>query len=107
MNGDCSDDDDIVRSMQSTCRNGNILARNFMACSTFVKTQLFKTFYYSLYCAYLWSNFSKTQFKRVNIAYNDVIRILFNLNSWYSISTFSVLLNINTFEMLRRRLAMF
>jgi exonuclease III len=105
LNAGSVDDADISRVVQSLYSRGNMLASNFSSCSTLVKTQLFKSYCYSLYGIYLWSLFSKTQYKKVSVAYNDVIRKLFNLKRGDSISTFTVMLNINTFEILRRRLS--
>ena len=105
ISADCSDDADIRRVVKTLYSSGNLLVKYFSSCSTLVKVQLFKSYCYSLYSIYLWNNFSKAQYKKVKVAFNDVIRKLFQFRRGDSISTFCFTLNINTFDVLMRRLS--
>jgi exonuclease III len=101
---DCTDDVDVTRQMKSLYRNGNLLTKRFMPCSVDVKERLFKAFCYGLYGVHLWHTYSKRQYKRCIVAYNDIFRKLFFYKRGDSISSATVLHSIDTFNILRRRL---
>ena len=90
--------------MKSLYRNGNLLTKRFMPCSVDVKERLFKAFCYGLYGVHLWHTYSKRQYKRCIVAYNDIFRKLFFYKRGDSISSATVLHSIDTFNILRRRL---
>ena len=104
IHADGSDDSDIIRVMQSLYCNGNFLSRNFAFSSHSVMIQLFKSFCYNLYGAHLWSRYCKKSHKKSNVAYNDVLRKLFNIKRGDSISRAAVGFNIFTFSELRRNM---
>ena len=59
---------DIKRHMRKYHANANVLLRRFSKCSTFVKSYLFETYCYNLYCASLCYNFTFTALKKLKIA---------------------------------------
>ncbi len=82
-----TDDDDIYRQRcEIYAQVTNILARRFRFCSDAVKTSLFKAYCTPLYTAHLWSNYKKASMQRLQVAYNDALRILLKRPGWCSAS---------------------
>ena len=63
VTSDCSDNSDKY------CRS-NMLIRNFLVCSTYIKIKLFQSFCCNLYCAQLWYNSNKAAVAKMHTAYN-------------------------------------
>ena len=97
-----SDDIDIKRQTKAIYARGNTLIRKFSKCSPDVKTQLFKTYCSNLYASHLWHNYSKKEFHRVRVAYNNVFRALMSITRGCSISQSFVDLDVSTFNALLR-----
>ena len=55
-------------------------------CSEDVKAQLFRTFCTPMYTAHLWRNYSSSSMRKLNVAYNDVMRMLLGLPRFQSAS---------------------
>ena len=97
-----SDDIDIKRQTKAIYARGNTLIRKFSKCSPDVKTQLFNTYCSNLYASHLWHNYSKKEFHRVRVAYNNVFRALMSITRGCSISQSFVDLDVSTFNSLLR-----
>ena len=65
---------------------GNMLVRKFYMCSGDVKAHLFRTYPTPMYTAHLWWSYNKGSMRKVNITYNDVMRILLHLPRYQSAS---------------------
>ena len=98
------DDADIQRQLRSFYARANFIVRNFGQCSQKVKCVLFKSFLYSVYCLNVWCNFSAKQMSKLRIAYNNAMRLIFDLKRDVSISHNFVTKNIFNFASLHRRL---
>jgi hypothetical protein len=103
MSDDFSDDLDLSRQMRAIYTRGNMLIKNFKSCSDDVKLQLFKTYCSNLYCGQLWSTYKVRTFNRIRVAFNNVFRSLMGLPWDFSISTYMVLRNLDTFSVLLRK----
>ena len=55
------------------CRS-NRLVRLFSKCSKPVLLELCKSFCTVFYCSYFWTNYKKTTFSEIRVAYNNVYR---------------------------------
>ena len=99
---DLKDDCDIKRQMKGFYARGNTVIRNFKSCSTSVKIQLFKTYFSSIYGGHLWSSYSKVNFNKLKVAYNNIFRLFMNLKRDCSISQAYVENNVHNFEALLR-----
>ena len=103
ISSNCTDDCDIGRQTQSVFSRGNILIRKFNACSDDVKTELFKSYLYSMYGMHLWNSFSNSSLYKLKIAYNDVFRKLFKIDRRASISAAFVSFNVDCFRVRKRK----
>ena len=74
---------------------GNSIVRRFNHCSEPVKKELFRAYFANLYGATLWRNYTDKHISKVKVAFNNVIRSLFNLKVGDSISTFLLNKNMN------------
>jgi exonuclease III len=97
------DDRDIKRQIRATYCRGNVLISKFRKCTAEVKVQLFKTFCSNLYCSPLWCNFSKSTFKRLQVAYNNVFRGLMHISKRSSVSKAFIDHNVDCFNVLIRK----
>ena len=99
------DDRDIQQQTRALYARANSLIRNFINCSLQCKILLFKSFCTCIFGCNLWHDFSNTVFKKLCVAYNKCIRVLFNLPSICSISEHCVTLNLPTInEVLRKNI---
>ena len=73
------DDTDILRQRRQLYARGDVLARKFYMCIDEVKIILFRTFCCSLHTCQLWSNFTQTAIRKINVAYNNVFRMIMKL----------------------------
>ena len=65
------DDADMYRQ-----RRANMLVRKFHYCSDDVKVTLFRAYCTPLYAAPLWVSYKKETLRKLQVAYNDCLRIL-------------------------------
>ena len=94
---------DMKRHIRYIYCKGNYLLRNFKQCSDNVKKKLFNTFCSNIYGGHLWNTYSNTDFKKVQVSFNNVYRILFNLKRPTSISQSMVNNRIDHFKVLMRK----
>ena len=95
------DDDDMSRHKRYLYSKGNLLSRKFKDCSDKVKSKLFQTFCYNIYCGHLWTSYKPQTLKSVNVAFNDVYRCLFKIRR--GMSTIYVKNNLDSFKVLLRK----
>ena len=98
-----TDDDDINRQVRSLYCSANQLKSAFSHCSFDVKNLLFKSYCTNFYDSHLWSNYLKSSFHSICVAYNDCYRMLHNLPRYTSAREFQVINHIPTFEALLRK----
>ncbi len=98
-----SDNADILRQTQSIYKNGNMLMRHFLQCSISVKAELFKVYCYNMYCVQLWKDYTSTRYNKCKTAYNNIFRNLFRLQRGDSTSGNMVNMEIDTFNIRRRK----
>ena len=99
-----SDESDMKRHVKGIYTRGNMLVSRFKNCSANVKKHLFQAYCSNAYGSQLWSNYKKSVYQKVKVAYNDVYRKLFNIQRGESISAIFVLNQVDTFCILRRKL---
>ena len=89
--------------MKKMYANVNLLLRKFSKCSVDVKYFYLKvTYCFSLYCALMWFDCTKTTLKRLQIAYDNSLRRFMFLSWRNSATEMFVNLGINSIdEMLR------
>ena len=76
---DCSDIEDIARQNQKIYGSSNMLTTYFRRCGKEVKLKLFKTYCHNMYGTHLWSEYSKTGYDRIRIAFNNILHNLLGL----------------------------
>ena len=69
-----------------------------------VKVALFKAYCTPLYCAHLWSSYKKSSIQRLQVAYNDAMRILLKIPRGGSASQMFVTAGVSTLHALLRHL---
>ncbi len=97
------DDKDISRQLRSLYSRCNMMIRTFGACSTEVKSHLFMTYCGSMYTCHLWCKFTKRQFKKICVAYNNTFRRLHGYERYCSASGMFVENRVDTFDVRMRR----
>ena len=98
------DDEDLFRQRRTLYAQANMLLRKFKHCSTEVKVSLFRAYCTPLYTAPLWVKFKKESMSKLQIAYNDCMRIFLCKPRWSSASELFCNLGVSTFQALRRNL---
>ncbi len=68
----------------------NILLRKFSFCSDEVKVSLFEAYCTHLYTAHLWCNYRASSLQKLQVAYNDAMRILLRRPRWHGASEICV-----------------
>ena len=97
------DDIDIEQSVKAMYTRGNMLIRNFKHCSDNVKLCLFRTFCTSIYCCQLWSNYSTANIRKMQVAYNNIFRILMNIPRRSSTSQHFINYGVDHFRIILRK----
>ena len=92
------DDLDVYRQCRSLYAQANSLARKFGGCTDRVKVALFRAYCTPLHNAHLWSSFSKASLHKLQVAYNDALRILLRRPRWCSASEMFVAAGVNTLQ---------
>ena len=103
LTDDMSDDNDIKRQIRSLYSRGNLIIKCFKHCTDEVKLLLFKTYCTNLYCAHLWSSYSKSIYNKLKVSYNRIFRILMHVGSRESISMAMLYSNVNAFDITVRK----
>ena len=70
------DDTDMYRQRRMLYAQANTLIRKFHYCSDDVKVNLFRAYCTPIYTAPLWVNYKKESLRKLQVAYNDCLRIL-------------------------------
>ena len=92
------DDKDILRQLRSVYARSTKLLRMFSHCSIYVKIVLFNCYCTSSYCSYLWTEYKKTAFSKIWVAFNNAYRRIFGLSNKSSASAMHANYNICNFE---------
>lgn len=98
------DDDDMYRQRRMLYAQANILVRKFHSCSDEVKINLFRAYCTPIYTAPLWVKYKKASLHKLQVAYNDCMRILLKKPRWSSASDLFCKAGVNTFQALLRNL---
>ncbi|XP_024116673.2 uncharacterized protein LOC112138347 [Oryzias melastigma] len=101
---DMTDDADIYRQCRVLYGQANTLSRKFGFCTDRVKLTLFKAFCSPLYTAHLWVNYKTARMRKLQVAYNDALRVVLRKPRWTSASELFVFNRINTLHALLRNL---
>lgn len=96
LNEDLSDDRDIYRQCRMIYAQANTLIRKFGMCSGSVKTALFRAYCTPMYTAHLWRRYRKSSMQKLNVAYNDGMRLLLKVPRWNSASQMFVSVGVTT-----------
>jgi hypothetical protein len=70
------DDADMYRQRRMLYIQANMLVRKFHYCSDDVKVHLFRAYCTPMYAAPLWVNYKKETMRKLQVAYNDCLKIL-------------------------------
>ena len=65
------DDNDILRQMRTVYAKSNTLLRTFSHCSTDVTVTLFQSYCTALYCPFIWSDYKKSAFRKIRVAFTS------------------------------------
>ena len=104
MTDQMSDDDDMYRQRRMLYAQANMLVRKFHFCSEEVKISLFRAYCTPLYTAPLWVKYKKASLHKLQVAYNDCMRILLRKPRWSSASELFCHAGVSTFQALLRHL---
>ena len=102
--GNRKDDKAIQKETRALYYRGNMLYRNFKGCSDDIKIQLFSSHCFSFYCSSLWSIYKRSTIKAIEVAYNNIFRLLFHIPRRVSISAHYVAYGLPCFKNVRRKL---
>ena len=91
-------DKDILRQMRSVYARSNRILRMFSHCSIDVKIVLVNSNCTALYCSYLWTEYKKTYFSKIRVAFNNAYRCIFGLSNRSSASAMYANYNICNLE---------
>lgn len=83
---DLRDSLDLDRERRALSVRANMIGRRFCKCSRDSKHVLFRTYCQALYTPQLWSSFTREDYRRLKVQYNDAYRVLFRLPRWCSAS---------------------
>ena len=81
------DDNDMLKLMQMLYCRSKRLVRLFSKCSKPVLLELCKSFCTVFYCSYFWTNYKKTTFSKIRVAYNNVYRKILDVPAWSQTAT--------------------
>lgn len=81
---DLSDGRDLHRQCRMLYAQVNMLIRKFAMSSVPVKITLFKAYCTPMYTAHLWRHYRRSSMQRLNVAYNDGMRLLLKVPRWSS-----------------------
>ncbi len=98
MTDDFRDDMDINRQCCKLYVQRNMLIRKFDMCTADVKVELFRTFCTLLYTAQIWWNYRLYSIRKLNVAYNDIIRLLLHLPRYHSASQLFAKIGVPAFQ---------
>ena len=99
-----SDDDDLYRQRRMLYAQANMLRKKFYYCSNNVKINLFRAYCTPLYTAPLWVKYKQKSIQKLQVAYNDCMRLLLRVPRSSSASQMFVSVGVPTFSALLRNL---
>ena len=102
ITNDSNDKKDIMRQLRGIYTRANILIRNFSMCHTDTKRTLFKSYCAGLYCAQIWSKYTKNDYAKLKASYNNSFRYLFGYPKRSSASTILTANNMAGFDAVYR-----
>ena len=94
----------MIWQMRILYAKSNKSLRIFSHCKTDVKLVLFDSYCTSLYCPFLWTDYTKRTFSKLRVAFNNAYIKIFNLPIWSSASTMFAENNICNFEAMLKSL---
>ena len=92
------DDADILKQMRMLYCRSNRLVRLFNKCNKPVLFELCRS-----YCPYFWTNYKKTTFSKIRVAYNNIYQKILAMSRRSSASAMFVTNNIPNFEALLQK----
>ena len=101
---DLSDDRDIYLQCRAIYAQAKTLIRKFGMCSVPVKTSLFKTYRTPMYTAHLWCHYRRSSMQKLNVAYNDGMKLLLKVPRWSSASQLFFSVGVPTCPAVRHNL---
>ena len=93
----------MLRQMRSLYAESNRLLRTFSHCSIDVKVTLFQSYCTALYCSFLWTDYKKSTFTKIRVAFNYAYRKNVGLPIRSSASTMYANHSICSFETMLRK----
>jgi exonuclease III len=102
VTNDKRDKKDMMRQLRGIYTRGNVLVRNFSQCHIDTKITLFRSYCAGLYCAQLWSQYSKNDYTKLKASYNNSFRYLFGFPKRSSASTILTMNNVPGFDAIYR-----
>ncbi len=104
MTDDFRDDMHINRQCCKLYVQGNTLIRKFHMCTANVKVELFRTFCTPLYTAQIWWNYRLYSIRILNVAYNNIMKLLLCLPTYHSASQLFANIGVPAFQAVLRNL---
>ena len=98
INDKMEDDADMLRQRRMMYVQANVLVRKFHYCSDEVKVNLFRAYCTHMYTAHLWVRYKKESLRKLQVAYNDCLRILLKKPRGSSASKLFCELRVTTFH---------
>ncbi|KAL2103995.1 hypothetical protein ACEWY4_000863 [Coilia grayii] len=98
INDKLEDDADIGRQRRMLYAQANVLVRRFHFCSDEVKVSLFRAYCTPMYTAPLWVRYKEESTRKLQVAYNDCLRILLKKPRGSSASKLFCNLRLTTFQ---------
>ena len=97
-------DCDMLRQLRTLYAESNKSIRTFSHCTVDVKLLLIKSYRTYFYCGYMWSDYKKTTYSKLRVAFNNVYyRRILGLSYRSSANTMYTTHNINNMEALLMR----
>ena len=91
------------RQIKQTYVQGNVIARKFYMYTENVKIKLFNTYCNNMYTAHLWWKHTKASIRSMHVAYNNVFRLLFDLDRRCSASEMFALRRVDSCQSILRK----
>ena len=86
IDNNLNDDKDIERQLRHFYGKSNMLLRTFSSCSYVVKLRFFVSYCGSMYTVFIWCDFTKKQYRQMEVAYNNLFRRLMGYDKYCSAS---------------------
>ena len=90
INNNLNDNNDIEWQLRNFYGTSNILLRALGLCSYAVKLRLFESYCGFMYTTFLWCDFTKSQYRQLEVAYNNVFWRVMGYDKYCSASSMFV-----------------